>query len=412
MTASIRFMKGNSALVAGFLTEHGAVFRAETHPGDATQDRFFIRGLGELREVVDGDWIVIDGLGDAYPCHPRVYAALHDAADETTSDGFHTFGELYQHRHALFAALASRLGTAWKSKQHEPGAACMFAGMFVAGATLTTGPVSYHLPDTLWDACPGEVLDHAPHWDGHTSRDVVDRLILDTAARIPAEPFRAGPDEPITDAELANYAAAFKAAQGNPPRLISEAPGPIARMAASRIAAIVQRALWGCEDGNLIADDDTSVPVGEYRRLLQEEALPPIARFLDPRITAPVDPFCADLTEPVTAADLAEPVLPTWVEMSDQDKAAAVLYWQACDTEGHSYAYRNYPCRYREDPALRALDPSAACNHADQVAGALCKCDPEDVAEDDVYDALGGDEWDRLKAIADEATEQAGAGAR
>lgn len=92
-----------------------------------------------------------------------------------TSDGYHTFNELYEHRHALFMALAKTSEfLAWKSRLHADGT--RFDGWFVAGIELPTGQITYHLPERLWDACPAEVLERGRLWDGHTSDDVVQRL--------------------------------------------------------------------------------------------------------------------------------------------------------------------------------------------------------------------------------------------
>lgn len=91
------------------------------------------------------------------------------------SDGYHTFNELYEHRHALFSALAAAdPERAWKSTKHQDGS--MFDGWFIAGMSLPAGPITYHLPMRLWDAFPGIELETSPLWDGHTSNDVVARL--------------------------------------------------------------------------------------------------------------------------------------------------------------------------------------------------------------------------------------------
>jgi hypothetical protein len=94
-----------------------------------------------------------------------------------TSDGCHTFDELYDHRQALWLALASCLPEAWKSRKHEVGGMEMFQDYFIAGATLPgAGQVTYHLPIALWSMCPGQELPHAPAYDGHTADQVVARL--------------------------------------------------------------------------------------------------------------------------------------------------------------------------------------------------------------------------------------------
>ena len=92
---------------------------------------------------------------------------------DNASDGHHTFKELYEHRHALFAAVSKSQG-GWKSKLHDDGT--MFDGWFIAGCTTPQGPITYHLPLEWWDAFPAVTLAKAPAWDGHTSTDVVGRI--------------------------------------------------------------------------------------------------------------------------------------------------------------------------------------------------------------------------------------------
>jgi hypothetical protein len=92
------------------------------------------------------------------------------------SDGFHTFNELYAHRHALFCALArARPELAWRSASHHDGEE--WPGFFIAGMRLPTGDISYHLPKDRWDDLAGvPVLARGVEWDGHTPADVVQRL--------------------------------------------------------------------------------------------------------------------------------------------------------------------------------------------------------------------------------------------
>ncbi len=98
------------------------------------------------------------------------------------SDGFHTFNELYEHRHALFMALCRVLRThveasVWKSKLHDDGV--MYRGHFIMGCRFNElETITYHLPLKYWDKCWFAVeLEKAPEWDGHTSDDVINRLI-------------------------------------------------------------------------------------------------------------------------------------------------------------------------------------------------------------------------------------------
>lgn len=97
------------------------------------------------------------------------------------SDGYHTFGELYEHRIALFIVLCNYLegitqDFIWKSKKHHDGT--MFDGWFIAGIGKARGEqISYHLPMNKWDLLKVDELDKAPEWDGHTPKDVVERLL-------------------------------------------------------------------------------------------------------------------------------------------------------------------------------------------------------------------------------------------
>lgn len=92
------------------------------------------------------------------------------------SDGYHTFDELYDHRCLLFAALSQmRPEESWKSKKHHDGS--VWEGWFIAGMDLDGETITYHLPEKYWGFYTGEELETAPEWDGHTSADVLARLI-------------------------------------------------------------------------------------------------------------------------------------------------------------------------------------------------------------------------------------------
>lgn len=102
------------------------------------------------------------------------------------SDGYHTFGELYEHRIILFIALCKAIkiiynetrvfNPIWKSKVHSDGS--VWDGWFILGIYKTKGEqITYHLPESKWNDCDfAETLDKAPEWDGHTSADVLERL--------------------------------------------------------------------------------------------------------------------------------------------------------------------------------------------------------------------------------------------
>ncbi len=97
-----------------------------------------------------------------------------------TSDGFHTFNELYEHRHALYLAvckLAVNAGcTVWRSKFHADGS--MYDGWFILGIHIRPSEqITYHLPLRFWDRCDvAETRERAPEYDGHSSAVVIQRL--------------------------------------------------------------------------------------------------------------------------------------------------------------------------------------------------------------------------------------------
>jgi len=96
-----------------------------------------------------------------------------------TSDGYHTFNELYEHRMLLFVMLMNAYPEiSWRSWKHEDGS--MFeGGWFIAGMNLPQCEiVTYHLKDIYWDFISDNVeeLEFAPKWDGHTSKDVLERF--------------------------------------------------------------------------------------------------------------------------------------------------------------------------------------------------------------------------------------------
>ena len=98
------------------------------------------------------------------------------------SDGYHTFAELYEHRHALMLAfMRAAPDLCWFSRRHADGELCFGSGeWFIVGAELPdSGTVTYHLPMRLWG--PAELtgaaeLERGRPWDGHTAKDVVQRL--------------------------------------------------------------------------------------------------------------------------------------------------------------------------------------------------------------------------------------------
>lgn len=99
------------------------------------------------------------------------------------SDGYHTFLELYDHRVTIFIALcrmAQECGKeVWRSKRHSDGELCFGTGtQYVLGIGKDEGEqITYHVTMKRWDETNDiQELDKAPTFDGHTSKDVLDRL--------------------------------------------------------------------------------------------------------------------------------------------------------------------------------------------------------------------------------------------
>ena len=93
-----------------------------------------------------------------------------------TSDGYHTFNELYHHRAVLFSVIVANYpDRAWKSKKHHDGT--MYNGMFIVGIDTPDGQATYHYDvDPYWDMFECRVLDNAPKWDGHTPAQAIERI--------------------------------------------------------------------------------------------------------------------------------------------------------------------------------------------------------------------------------------------
>lgn len=101
--------------------------------------------------------------------------------DENTSDGYHTFKELYEFRKLYNALAFNELAkkpeyNIHKSKKHSDGEDCFGGGWFIVIADLPTGQISNHYELKDWDLFKCEERELADKWDGHTSQDVIERL--------------------------------------------------------------------------------------------------------------------------------------------------------------------------------------------------------------------------------------------
>lgn len=126
----------------------------------------------ELREIValdlDGSFEgVVNSLADLIEPQP---------IDGNTSDGYHTFNELYHHRAVLFSVIVENFAArAWKSKLHADGT--MYEGMFIVGIETPDGQATYHYDVVpYWNLFRCKEVDRAPEWDGHTPDQAIERI--------------------------------------------------------------------------------------------------------------------------------------------------------------------------------------------------------------------------------------------
>ncbi len=93
-----------------------------------------------------------------------------------TSDGYHTFNELYHHRAVLFSVIVRNYpDRAWKARWHHDGS--MFDGMFIVGIDTPDGQATYHYDvGPYWDMFDCRELERAPEWDGHTPAEAIERI--------------------------------------------------------------------------------------------------------------------------------------------------------------------------------------------------------------------------------------------
>ena len=103
-------------------------------------------------------------------------AELAGEINGETSDGYHTFNELYHHRAVLFSVIVrDHRELAWKARKHHDGT--MYDGMFIVGIDTPNGQATYHYDlDPYWDMFDCEEREFAPEWDGHTSDEAIARI--------------------------------------------------------------------------------------------------------------------------------------------------------------------------------------------------------------------------------------------
>lgn len=101
--------------------------------------------------------------------------------DGETSDGYHTFNELYDYRRVYNAALFNEWATrgkysVHKSWRHSDGELAFGGDWFIVVAQLPTGQISNHYEAKYWDDFRVPEAELPLTYDGHTPQEALDRL--------------------------------------------------------------------------------------------------------------------------------------------------------------------------------------------------------------------------------------------
>lgn len=92
---------------------------------------------------------------------------------EDTSDGSHTYKELYYQRAMLFAYIVMvNKDKAWKSRKDMNGKIWSNGGYFLVSVTTPDGEYGYHFKIKYWDLFECIELEKSKPYDGYTDKDV------------------------------------------------------------------------------------------------------------------------------------------------------------------------------------------------------------------------------------------------
>ncbi len=140
--------------------------------------RYTDEEIERLISDAEGRQLLVDLLKDCtgreHKLQAQVQAQATPPVTGATSDGYHTFDELYDHRNVLWALVATQMAGAFKTRLDRAGD--QYPGWFICAVDTPYGQISYHLPDALWDALPLPERAHNATYDGHTAQDTLERL--------------------------------------------------------------------------------------------------------------------------------------------------------------------------------------------------------------------------------------------
>lgn len=139
---------------------------------DATSVAWEVNTWPSSKNTDDCLWIQ-----NSHPLTPEqaITATLGPKITEDTSDGWHTFKDLYHHRALLFSVIVSNYrDLCWKSKRHHDGK--LLDWNFIVGIDTPWGQASYHYGMDYWDLFDCKVLERAPYYDGYRADESVARI--------------------------------------------------------------------------------------------------------------------------------------------------------------------------------------------------------------------------------------------
>lgn len=110
---------------------------------------------------------------------------IYDKIERENQEFKKQIQDLYDHRNNLFIALCKTIydGStmldpirSYRSKKHSDGSK-IEKGWFILGLWINKNQnITYHLPIKHWKECSFCVTLPKGEWDGHTSKDVLERL--------------------------------------------------------------------------------------------------------------------------------------------------------------------------------------------------------------------------------------------
>ena len=171
-------MKTTTDELRKLLDRRGVAWGYGEHPHTSTKYKH-----GDITYLVDEtyfdddmyDFLQFTNVTPITP-EPIVDITLGPKITGETSDGYHTFNELYHHRALLFSVIVhDHREIAWKSRKHHDGT--MYDGMFIVGVETPWGQATYHYDyDPYWPMFDCRELLTAPEWDGHTPSEAIERI--------------------------------------------------------------------------------------------------------------------------------------------------------------------------------------------------------------------------------------------